>query len=1127
MKIYHYIFNFLFLLTVFFTAGAAEKPVLLLGHGSDTWKTGKILTDGNIASQTIRTWPSSDVYSAYSAVYIGESVQGIALKAWSDTDFDKVRKYVSGGGILILTGDVPFFLTGNELVLAEKYAEFLGFKSFVHLPGDPAAFAVVTEKTLAAKSSCKGKYTSWLRNAALAASDLTEAKSLLVFTVKGKNYISGTVRTYGKGRVYYLSPTLHRIAGNGEIELGYHAKNGKWELNEQGRGTERFASFLLTLFNTFPDVQKIPVKYPAVITGGDASRVSLALRNENVEYKSIKHLLPSEYKNYALVYIGETLKYDKKRKSWTDPDTLKTVQEYLEKGGVIVTSGNIPSFLAGGKRTMGEIASLFGFSSFGSVKSSDVKEFVFTSSGESWRKNAAITSRELKWNNRINTKPGKLTTATVLGEFRTNKGNIPAFTVNKVGKGFLYWIATNPFRLVPGRNEILGEADEYGLFILNERGRASADLQKLFVTLFRSPANIALRKDFPEKTQWGLVPLGKPGNLPVPAEFKNKVVYKKYKAPGKAFLLSENGKAKAVIASPAQSTLRNAKILSKTLQAITGAEFKIVRSVPSSGNAIILFDESNAHIASIDLKKAGVDTAIAETKGNRLYLGGKGLGPTLAVRYFLETTGYRKLWPGKGGTVIPRSPTLYAPMLSLHSTPKLSTRAVRSARVYFPRAARGAEKCSVDLKTYLTKVDKETAAYFNWYGIVSDREKGVKWARGLSHTKKNNLYMRFKNTHPEYFALQSNGSRSQDASPLRFRLCHSNKNMIRQVAQDSLKALEENPKTNVVSIPLTDGGGPAFCMCVKCRELDPVNAAPENIPFLLGMTRQNVKYVALTDRVLAFSNAVAEIVTKKRPDAKIYMYVYSHYTSAPVKVKPHPSLLILIANVNYTKESLRQNHIGDMKKYATFPGEYFWRTNALRGFYTELAPQDFSRKIFEDIELFKANVIKGTDIDCMEHHWAYKSLVYYSLAKALWNPDRLSFEDIAEDFCKHGFGKAAGEMRAYFDLLEKTTSAAANAEGEYLQFFDEKVIASLQKLLEKARMKVKDSPEELERIAFISAGLEGGILSRKLYTAKKKNDSAQYEKLRKEFIAYVRKCAETNPFILNPASVGRYDNFVR
>ena len=136
--IYHYIFNFLFLLTVFFTAGAAEKPVLLLGHGSDTWKTGKILTDGNIASRTIRTWPSSDVYSAYSAVYIGESVQGIALKAWSDTVFDKVRKYVSGGGILILTGDVPFFLTGNELVLAEKYAEFLGFKSFVHLPGDPA-----------------------------------------------------------------------------------------------------------------------------------------------------------------------------------------------------------------------------------------------------------------------------------------------------------------------------------------------------------------------------------------------------------------------------------------------------------------------------------------------------------------------------------------------------------------------------------------------------------------------------------------------------------------------------------------------------------------------------------------------------------------------------------------------------------------------------------------------------------------------------------------------------------------------------------------------------------------------------------------------------------------------------
>ena len=1125
MKIFKSVFFLFFMCSALFLSGAEGRKVLLLGHGSDTWKLEKALTDGNIASQTIRTWPSMNVYSAYSAVYIGESVQGIALNAWNDADFNKVKKYVAGGGILILSGDTAFQLTGNNRKLAAKYADFLGFRSFTLFPNDPASFAVVTEKTLAAKSACKGKYVSWLRNATISASDLAEAKIFLTFTVKGKNYAAGTVRTYGKGKVYYLAPTFQRIAGNGEIELGYHAKNGKWELNEQGRGAERFASFLSALFNTFPAVQKIPSKSPAVITGGDASRVSMALRNENIEYKSVKQLLPSEYKKYALVYIGETLKHDKQRKNWLDPETLKTVQEYLENGGVIVTSGNIPSFLAG--RDMGVLASLFGFSSFGAVKQSDVKEFLFTKAGENWRKKAAITSRELKWNNRINTKPGKLTTATVLGEFRTNKGNIPAFTVNKVGKGFLYWIATNPYRLIPNKNEVLGEPDEYGLFILNERGRASADLQKLFVTLFRSPANIALRKDFPEKAQWGLVPLGKPGDLPKPANFPKQVVYKKYTVPDNAFLLSKERKAQAVIVSTTKKTLSLAKRVAKYLHDITGAEFRIVHSVPKNGNAVILFDETNAHIASKNLKDAGTDTAIAETKGNKLYLGGKGDGTTLAVYYFLDKLGVRKLWPGKGGTVIPVSPTLYAPRLSLYSTPKLSTRAVRSARIYFPRAAQGAAKCSVDLKTYLGKVDKETAAYFNWYGIVSDREKGVRWARGLSHTKKNNLYMRFKNTHPEYFALQSNGSRSQDASPLRFRLCHSNKNMIRQVAMDSLKALEESPKTNVVSIPLTDGGGPTFCMCIKCRELDPVNAAPENIPFLLGMTRQNVKYVALTDRVLAFSNAVAEIVVKKRPDAKIYMYVYSHYTSAPVKVKPHPSLLILIANVNYTKESMRKNHIEDMKKYAMFPGEYFWRTNALRGFYTELAPQDFSRKIFEDIELFKANVISGTDIDCMEHHWAYKPLVYYSMAKALWNPDRLSFEDIADDFCKRGFGKAAGEMRAYFDLLEKTTDAAAGAEGEYLQFFDEKVIASLQALLKKAEMKAKDSPQDLERIAFVSAGLKGGILSRKLYMAKKKNDSVLFEKLRKEFITYVRTSAETNPFILNPASVGRYDNFVK
>ena len=1106
-------------------SGADPRPVLLLGHGSDTWKVRKTLTDGNIVAEIIRTWPAVKSYSGYSAVYIGESVQSIALEPWNKADFEAIKKFVSQGGTMIFTGDTAFQLTGKKETLDAEYRKFFGFKGFTVVPQGKNSSAQITSDGF---GLTKGeKNSGWMRNVSLAATGVADAKVFMDFNVNGKNFVAATENNFGKGKVYFISPTLHRVAGNGELQLGYYSAKGKWTLTAQGNSADKLAKLIFALFDRLPDLKRVPAKYPAGITGGDAARVSLALKNSDIDYLSVKRIEPADFSKYSLVYIGETLKYDKKKNDWCDPAVLKTVRTYLENGGVIITSGEIPYQLAGRKRNLGEIGKLFGFSAFPTIANSAVKDFVFTAPGKALKNNAGLTGASEKWNNRVDCHAGKISTATVLGEFKTTKGNIPAFTVNKVGKGTIYWLATNPFRLVPNRNEILGDPDDFGIFVLNERGRAASDLQKLFVTLFKTQESLKLRKDFPEKSQWGLIPLGKPGNLKYPAAFPKKVVYQKLQPVKNAFLLSKDGAAQAVIVAPDKSSDKLAGELTAVLKEITGADFKTVRKIPAEGNAIVLFNETNAPLVGRDLKNAALDTMIVETDGNRIFVGGKEMGAGLAVHYLLEKFGCRKLWPGKSGTIIPKTPTLYAPQLNLNITPKISVRAVRYKRTYYPRAAQNSLKCGIDLKNYLDSTLPGLSDFFGWHGIISNRERGGKWAIGLSHSSKGNFYQRFGKIHPEYFALQSNGSRSQDSSPLRYRLCHSNKNMIKQLAAECIRAIEAAPGTKVVSIPLCDGGGTTFCMCKKCRELDPVNAVTEWIPFLQGMTTQKVKYVSLSDRVLTFSNAVAEIVTEKYPDVKVYMYIYSHYNAAPVKVKPHPSLLVLVANMNYTKESMRQNHLRDMMKFSGFPGEYYWRTNAMWGFNSVLAPQDYARKVFEDIQVFKKNLISGTDIDCFEHHWAFKTLTYYSLVKGIWNPDRLSFDDVADDFCKSGFGPAAAEMREFFTIVEKATNAAANAEGEYLDFFDEKVIAALRSQLAKARAKAANDPAVLERIGFIAIGVDGGELNRKLYLAKKKNDSVEYEALRRQFISFIRETNKVQPFALYPAYLGQYNLFVK
>ncbi len=1104
-------------LMIFQLAGAELRPVLLLGHGSDTWKVGKSLAAGNIASKTLRNWPSVDSYSGYAAVYVGESVQGIALNAWNEADFRKIEKFVSAGGTLIFSGDTVQQLNGGKSELGRSFSRLLGFGRLAQFPAGKGAFAADPSGTV---------QPGWVRKASWIAEQLSTARVLMNFDASGKKFAAVTENDFGKGKVFFLAPNMHRIAGNGEVELGKHGKNGKWELTAQGKSAEDFSRYIFTLFDRLPQIERIPVRHPAVVTGGDASRVRLALNNANVEFESAKKVIPADFARYALVYIGETLKYDKTRKSWLGSGELQQVRSYLENGGVIITSGAIPTFLAGESRNMKELAPLFGFSAFRSVKTGDVKEFVFTAEGEEIKKKAELKADSYDWSNRVNCVPDKLTTAIVLGEFRTPKGNIPALTVNYTGKGAFYWIATNPFKLVPNRNENLGDPDDNGIFILNRRGEAAAALQKLFIALFNTPPYIAIRKEFPEKSQWGLIPLGEPGNIPFPSEFRNKVVYKAPQVLKDAFLLSKDGKAQAVIVSPGKSTDKLAAKLQQYLKEISGASFKRVRSLPQ-GSAIVLFDEKTASVAGRDLKSAGTDTAIVETRGNRIFVGGKEMGASLALHYLLEKFGCRQLWPGKTGRIVPRKPTLYAPEVQLVSTPKLSTRAIRFVRKYYPKAVMNSQKCGVDHRRYLDATGDDIDRFFSWHGVISNREKNRKWAIGLSHASKGNLYHRFGKSHPEYFALQSNGSRSQTSSASRYRICHSNKNMIRQVAADCIRAIEAAPGTKVVSIPLTDGGGTTFCMCVNCRKLDPVNAIPENIPFLMGMTRQNVKYVALTDRVLTFSNAVAEIVARKYPDVKVYMYIYSHYSSSPVKVKPHPSLLILLANMSYSKESVRQRHLRDMMKFSTFQGEYFWRTNALWGFNSVLAPQNYARKMFEDLELFKANLITGTDLDCFERHWAFKTLLYYTLAKAHWNPDRLSFDSIAEDFCRQGFGPAAPEIMQFFEILEKTTDAAAEREGDYLEFFDEKVIASLRALLAGAKAKAANDPAIVERIDFLTVGVDGGELNRRLFVARKQKNSEEYEKLREQFISFIRQTAERYPLALYPAYVGQYNDFVK
>jgi hypothetical protein len=254
------------------------------------------------------------------------------------------------------------------------------------------------------------------------------------------------------------------------------------------------------------------------------------------------------------------------------------------------------------------------------------------------------------------------------------------------------------------------------------------------------------------------------------------------------------------------------------------------------------------------------------------------------------------------------------------------------------------------------------------------------------------------------------------------------------------------------------------------------------------------------------------------PDKKVSVYVYSSYSAPPTAVKPHPNLVLVSTAMAYTKDSSRNSARATLAALSSFGNDLVWRPNALRGFEGVIAPQNYARRMFDDTELLKANGLKAVDFDCNQQFWALKAPVYYMLAKAIWNPDRLSYDDIFDDYCRTGFGAAADDIKAYWNKLEKIFDEAAAKGIDYNDVFNLKAIAELEKILASAAAKV--SGDELARVRFLQTGLSLGKAHTLVYNASKAKNGQLYKQRRQEYLQLLRKLAFENPLVASMHGIG-------
>ena len=168
---------------------------------------------------------------------------------------------------------------------------------------------------------------------------------------------------------------------------------------------------------------------------------------------------------------------------------------------------------------------------------------------------------------------------------------------------------------------------------------------------------------------------------------------------------------------------------------------------------------------------------------------------------------------------------------------------------------------------------------------ISKDDGWMRWHRmgGSLRLRSGHAFMQYWDMygkdHPEWFALQPNGSRDQSRSKTRARFCSSNIELIAEIAKNKINELRKNPGFNSVSIGPNNGASLTFCVCESCKKLDPPGG--KKIHFLdrrPGEQDRRIEYVSLTDRMFFFWNEIAKRVAKAFPDALLVADAYSAYS---------------------------------------------------------------------------------------------------------------------------------------------------------------------------------------------------------------------------------------------------------
>ena len=350
---------------------------------------------------------------------------------------------------------------------------------------------------------------------------------------------------------------------------------------------------------------------------------------------------------------------------------------------------------------------------------------------------------------------------------------------------------------------------------------------------------------------------------------------------------------------------------------------------------------------------------------------------------------------------------------------------------------------------------------------------------------------RFHETHPKYFALQPDGTRSGYPSPTLAKLCVSNPDIAKQWLADVEAQIEHNPNLTIFNTAPNDSYGTGHCVCENCKAWDHPDA--DLRPFYWA--GEIARGPALSDRDVRFGNECAQLLRKRFPNEDYYVSInaYGNARPAPLKTKPDDNVVVMAVANNFWKVDTPDKDCLVGKTYAKHYADWskltkkqVWRPNTGNpaGWQTGLPDVPIQRTM-ESFHFAIGHGCIGVSIDSVLENWATQGPLYYVLARMTWDPWQ-DWRAVLDDYYTRGFGPAASDITAYWKLLE--TSRNRNVDdypGEsngYADVYNDTFFKQAYRLLDQATKKVaaSDQKKYRQRVEFLRVGLDHTKLTTEL-----------------------------------------------